>query len=74
MLAAHFGKEVSSWLSTPRFYVLMTSVDAFNSFLKILTLPLEVGSQSLIECDGRVLAMSPRIFFQLRLAFWLEGD
>jgi len=74
MLPAHFGKEISGWLSTPLFYVLMTSVDSFNSFLKILTLPFQVGSQSFIECDGRVLSMSPRVFLQLRLAFWLEGN
>jgi hypothetical protein len=44
MLPAHFGKEVSGWFSTSCLYVLMTSVDAFNSFLKILTLPFQVGS------------------------------
>jgi len=62
MLSAHFGKEVSGWLSTPRFYVFIASVDTFNCFLKIQTLPFQVSSQSFIECDGRVLAMSARVF------------
>jgi hypothetical protein len=56
------------------FYVFMTSADTFNSFLKILTLPFQVGSQRFIEGDSRILAMSPRMFLQLGLAFWLEGN
>jgi hypothetical protein len=73
MLQAHVGKEVSGGPGTSGFYVFMTPANTFNSFLEILALPFQIGCQSFIECDGRVLAMSLRILFQLCLALRLEG-
>jgi len=50
----------------------MAPANTFHGFLKILALPFQIGSQSFIEGDGRVLAMALRVFLQLRLAFRLE--
>jgi hypothetical protein len=72
MLPTHLGKEFSGWPGTSGFYVFMAPADTFDNFLEILALPFKIGSQSFIECDGRVLATSLGVFLQLRLAFWLE--
>jgi len=73
MFLAHLGKEVGGWPGTSGFYVFMAPADTFNSFLEILALPFQIGSQSLIKRDGRVLPTPLGVFLQLRLAFRLEG-
>src|SRR5258708_7388068 len=73
MLSPHLGKEVSCWTGTSGFHICMTPADTFHGFVEILALPFQVGSQSFIECDSRILAMSLRVFFQLRLALRFEG-
>jgi hypothetical protein len=72
MLSAHLGKEISRRSGTSGFHIFVTPADAFHGFLKILALPFQIGSQGFIECDGRILAMSLRVFLELRLAFRLE--
>ena len=72
MLSPHLGKEVSGWSGTSCFHIFVTPADTFHGVLKILALPFQIGSQGFIECDGRVLAMSLRIFLELGLAFRFE--
>ena len=72
MLPAHLRKEVSRWPSASSLHIFMAPANTFHGFLKILALPFQIGSQSFIEGDGRVLAMALRVFLQLRLAFRLE--
>ena len=74
MFPAHLGEEVSNRAAAPGFYIFMTPADTFHGVLKILAFPFQIDSQSFIECDGRVLAMPLGVFFQLRLAFRLEGN
>ncbi len=54
MFPAHLGEEVSSRATAPGFYIFMTPADTFHGVLKILAFPIQIDSQSFIECDGRV--------------------
>jgi hypothetical protein len=72
MLPAHLRKEIGGRTGALGSYIIMPPADALYGFLEILTFPFEIRSQSFIECDGRILAMSLSVFLQLGLAFWLE--
>jgi hypothetical protein len=72
MLPAHLGKELGGGPGTSGFYVFVTLADAFYGFVEVLALPFQIGSQSLVERGGRILAMSLGVLLQLGLALWLD--
>jgi hypothetical protein len=72
MLPTHLGKKISSRTGTSGLHVFMTPANALNCFLEVLPLPFQIGGQSFIERDGRILAAPMCIFLELRLALRLE--
>ena len=74
MLQAELFKCFLDGLSASGFHVLIALPDTFNSLLKILTLPLQILGQSVVQSGGRVLPATLRVFLELSLAFRFDGD
>jgi len=73
MLYAQLFKRLLGRLSAPGFHVFLTLPDAFNGFLEILKLPLQVFGKGMIERGHCILAAASRICLELSLTFRLDG-
>jgi hypothetical protein len=74
MLAAQIGEKLGGWSGAAGLHILVAATDALSGFCEVLTLPLEIGGQSIVEGCGRVLSAPLGVFFQLRFALRLEWD
>jgi hypothetical protein len=74
MLLAKLFEEFSGGPGASRLYIPIAPADRFHRFLIVPTLPFQILSQGVIEHDGGVLPVLLRVFFQLGLALWFDGD
>jgi hypothetical protein len=69
MLAPRLGKKFGGGASASGSYIFVAFADAFDSLVEVLMFPVQICGQRFIERGCRILAVSLRIFFELRPAF-----
>jgi hypothetical protein len=74
MFAAQIGEKLGGGSGTPGPHILIALTDALDGFCEVLTFPLKVGGQNIVEGGGRVLAAPFGILFQLRPTLRFEWD
>ena len=74
MFLAQIGEKFCGWAATPGSDILVAAADSLNGFCEVMALPLQVGSKSVVEGCGRILAAAFGILFQLRLTLGIERD